>query len=90
MAAQSAIGGSAVIGDYCVFGGHVAVRDNIELASNTQVAGCSCIGYSVTEPGQAFMGIPARPIKNFIRENWAVGKLPDLVRTVSKLKKKLN
>jgi len=90
MAAQSAIGGSAVIGDYCVFGGHVAVRDNIELAPQTQVAGCSCIGYSVTEPGQAFMGIPARPIKNFLRENWAVGKLPDLVRTVSKLKKKLN
>ena len=90
MAAQVGVAGSTVIGDYCVFGGKVGVRDNIEIAPQTQVAACSCIAQSITESGQTLIGIPARAAGNFIRENWALGKLPDLVRAVGKLKKKLN
>jgi UDP-3-O-[3-hydroxymyristoyl] glucosamine N-acyltransferase len=90
MAAQSSIGGSAVIGDYCVFGGHVAIRDNIEIAAQTQVGGGSGVTQTITEPGQTFGGLPARPFANYMREHLALSRLPDLIRTVRNLKKKLN
>ncbi len=67
MCAQSGIAGSAKIGKNCIIAGQCGVVGHITVADRTTLAAQSGLIADVKEPGQAFMGCPAIPHRQFLR-----------------------
>ncbi len=66
MCGQSGTAGTAKIGNYCVLGGRAAVANDLEIGDGCQIAG----GAGVTSnwpAGQVLGGVPARPLKEWLR-----------------------
>lgn len=64
---QTGIAGSAELGDYVVLGGQVAINGHIKIGMGAQLAGLSGVSGDVP-PGVQWGGVPARPIKHWMRE----------------------
>ncbi len=64
---QAGIAGSAELGDYVVLGGKCAVNGHVKIGSGAQLAGLSGVSNDVP-PGVQWGGVPARPIKHWMRE----------------------
>ena len=88
LAAFVGVAGSARLGNYVVLGGHVGVKDNITLGDGVLTAAYSAIAQDVS-PGQAIGGIPARPVGMMRRIFLSTPKLPELLRRVKSLEKRL-
>ena len=73
MAAMSGIAGSAKIGEHCIFGGQSGVAGHLTIADNTSLGAQTGVIGSVKVPGQALMGTPAMPYKEYLR-SYAVFK----------------
>ncbi len=67
IAAQSGIAGSTKIGKYCVLGGQVGIAGHLTVADHTSFSAQSGLLSKVKEPGQAYMGAPAIPYREYIR-----------------------
>lgn len=67
IAAQSGIAGSTKIGRHCVLGGQVGVAGHITIADNTSFGAQSGVLGSVKKEGQAFLGTPAIPYREYLR-----------------------
>lgn len=66
MCGQSGTAGTVKIGNYCVLGGRAAVANDLEIGDGCQIAG----GAGVTSnwpAGQVLGGVPARPLKEWLR-----------------------
>lgn len=87
IASLSGIAGSATLGQYVALGGHVAIRDNINIGT-----GASCAAYTgVIEDvpdGQAMFGIPAVKFRAKFREISFTRRLPELFKRVGELEKR--
>lgn len=81
--ANTGIGGSAVLGEGVVLAGHVGLRDNIELDDGVRVGACSCVSRDIASG--TVSGIPAVDHAQWLREQAALRKLPDLVTQVRQL-----
>jgi len=68
MAAQSGISGSTVIGDGVQFGGRAGVADHINIGDGARIAAASGVMKDVPA-GETWGGAPARPIRQWMREN---------------------
>jgi len=88
LAAQVGIAGSAELGQYVVLGGSTGVRDNIRLGDGVQCAAYAAIAHDVA-PGEKVLGVPARPARESLRIINAWPKLPDLLKRVRSLEKRL-
>jgi UDP-3-O-[3-hydroxymyristoyl] glucosamine N-acyltransferase len=89
VAGMCGIAGSARLGEYVVLGGHVGVRDNVEIGKGARVAAFTAVWTSLP-PGVTVFGVPAGPQKEKFREVLYIQKLPELVRQVKELEKRLN
>lgn len=89
MAALVGVAGSARVGRFAVLGGHVGVRDNIEIGDGTTIGACSCLAQS-TPGGETLFGIPAKDARTKMRELSAQAKLPDLMKRVKTLEKRIS
>lgn len=67
IAAQSGIAGSTKIGKHCVLGGQVGVAGHIVIADNTSFGAQSGVLGNIKKEGQAFMGTPAIPYRDYLR-----------------------
>lgn len=67
MAAMSAIAGSTKVGKHCVIGGQTGIAGHLTIADNTSFSAKSGLLSNIKEPGQAYMGIPAIPLRNYLR-----------------------
>ena len=67
IAAQSGIAGSTKIGSHCVFGGQVGVAGHITIADNTSFGAQSGVLGSIRKGGQAFLGTPAIPYRDYLK-----------------------
>lgn len=88
IAAMTGIAGSAVLGPHVVLGGHVGVRDNVEIGEGVQCAAYAAIASDIP-PGQIVMGIPAGPAAAKGRALVAADKLPEIIRRVRRIEKRL-
>lgn len=67
IASQVGIAGSTKIGDGVLIGGATAINGHITIGSGVQIAAMSGVAADVP-PGERYGGIPARPMRDFLRD----------------------
>lgn len=85
IAAQTGVSGSTKIGDNCIIGGQVGIGGHIEIADRTRVGAQSGLGKNIKEPGQSLNGTPLQDLKESLRSQVLIRKLPELEKRISAL-----
>jgi UDP-3-O-[3-hydroxymyristoyl] glucosamine N-acyltransferase len=85
---QVGIAGSAKIGNYVVMGGQVGVASHLKIGNQVTVASKSGVMHDIPD-GEKWLGFPAQPDKQAKRIVIATMRLPELVKRVAELEKKL-
>ncbi len=69
IAAQTGISGSTTVGDGAVIGGQVGIGDHAAIGEGVVLGSGSGVlpGKKLKGPGQVFWGIPAQPLKAYLR-----------------------
>ena len=88
MVAQSGIAGSTTLGRGVVMGGRSAVAGHLIVGDQVVVAGMAGVTGS-QESGAVVSGMPAIPHKKWLRASIVFSKLPDMVKDIRELQKKL-
>ncbi len=86
--AQVGIAGSTKIGSYTTIAGQVGITGHLRIGDKVTIAAQSGVMNHIPE-GQKWMGSPAQPDRIAKRQLLAVERLPELLRRVSELEKKL-
>lgn len=87
--AQVGISGSTKIGNNVVLAGQVGLVGHIEIGDGAVVAAQSGVSKSIPA-GKTYFGCPAREIMETKRMEVALRRLPELLKRVKELEKKLN
>ncbi|MEK7823189.1 MAG: UDP-3-O-(3-hydroxymyristoyl)glucosamine N-acyltransferase, partial [Nitrospirota bacterium] len=85
--AQVGISGSVEIGDNVVLAGQVGIADHKRIADGVMVVGKSGVTNNL-EPG-VYSGTPAIPHKDWLRAQSIYAKLPDILRRLQELERKI-
>jgi UDP-3-O-[3-hydroxymyristoyl] glucosamine N-acyltransferase len=88
MAAQVGIAGSSTLGNYVVLGGQAGVADHMTVGDRVTVAGGAGITRDV-EPGEVIAGYPILPIRDWLKVQAVLPKLPELKRSLAGLEKQV-
>jgi UDP-3-O-[3-hydroxymyristoyl] glucosamine N-acyltransferase len=83
-----AIAGSTRLGNYVTVGGQAGLAGHLNIEDRVTIAGQSGLKNDIPA-GEKWMGTPAKPDQQTKREWIALNKLPELVRRVKALEKKL-
>ena len=86
--AQAGIAGSTKIGNGAIIAGQAGISDHITIGDNTVVMGKTGV-MSDLGPNQVVFGHTARPRVTAMKIEALLGKLPEMHRTLSKIKKHL-
>lgn len=90
VAAQAGFAGSARIGKGCRIGGQSGFVGHISVADGTQVQAQSGVAASIEKEGSAVYGSPALPYSQYLRAYAVFKRLPELLRKLTQLEKKVN
>lgn len=85
---QAGIAGSTKLGSYVVLGGQVGLAGHLNIGNRVQVAAQSGVMHDIPD-GQKWIWTPAQPDRQAKRQMIAMQQLPDLLRRVSELEKRL-
>jgi UDP-3-O-[3-hydroxymyristoyl] glucosamine N-acyltransferase len=88
LVSQTGIAGSTRLGNYVTLGGQVGLAGHLKLGNRVMVAAQSGVMHNIPD-GEKWMGAPARPNQQMKRQFIALERLPDLVKRVAELEKKL-
>jgi UDP-3-O-[3-hydroxymyristoyl] glucosamine N-acyltransferase len=88
LAAQTGIAGSSTLGNFVVFGGQVGVADHISIGDRVMAGGGSGISRDL-DAGQVVAGYYAMPIRDWLKVQVLLPKLPELKKTIDKLEKQI-
>ncbi|MDP4198679.1 MAG: UDP-3-O-(3-hydroxymyristoyl)glucosamine N-acyltransferase [Bacteroidota bacterium] len=88
MAAQAGVSGSTKIGRANILAGQSGVTGHIQTTEHVIVGAQSGVSKSITKPG-TYMGYPARPGREVLKQEGAMRSLPDLIERVKKLEEEL-
>ena len=88
MASQVGVAGSAKIGSHCMIGGQVGFAGHIKVGNGVQVGAQSGIPRDIPD-GKVLMGYPAVDAGQFARQAAAIARLPEMMKTISALQKKI-
>jgi UDP-3-O-[3-hydroxymyristoyl] glucosamine N-acyltransferase len=86
--AQVGIAGSSKLGNYVVLAGQVGVAGHLKIGSKVTV-GAKAGVMSDIPAGEKWLGAPAQPDKQAKRQMIAIQLLPELLKRVAELEKKL-
>jgi UDP-3-O-[3-hydroxymyristoyl] glucosamine N-acyltransferase len=76
LVSQAGIAGSAVVGDFVIVGGQTGIADHATIGPGARVAGRSAlVPGQVIEGGKDYGGVPAKPVREWLREMHAVSQL---------------
>ena len=67
VAGHVGISGSVVVGDGAMFGGGAGIADHLTIGTGAKVLAAAGVMHDVP-PGEAWVGAPARPVRQFMRE----------------------
>lgn len=87
--AQTGIAGSTKLGHYVTLAGQVGVAGHLKIGSRSVVAAQSGVMRDIGE-GEKWFGSPAQPDRQMKRQLLALQQLPELLRRVSELEKRLD
>lgn len=83
IAAQTGISGSVVIEDNVVIAGQVGIGDHARIEKGAVLGGqCGILPHKIVRAGQTVWGTPARPIKEYLKQQALVGRLPQLFEQI--------
>jgi UDP-3-O-[3-hydroxymyristoyl] glucosamine N-acyltransferase len=88
LVAQVGVAGSTRLGHYVTLAGQVGVAGHLRLGDRVVVAAQSGVMNHIPD-GEKWMGAPARPSQQLKRQLIALGQLPELLKRVSQLEKRL-
>ena len=83
LVSQCGVAGSSRIGTGSIVAGQAAISDHLTVGAGARIGGQAGITRDVA-PGAAVTGTPARALKRTMREQAALGRLPELARTVKR------
>tara|TARA_Y100001968_G_scaffold313156_1_gene337053 strand:- start:19182 stop:20213 length:1032 start_codon:yes stop_codon:yes gene_type:complete len=86
MASQVGIAGGAILGDNVILAGQVGVTNRVKVGDRV-VASSKCGIHTDIEPGQIISGFPAIPNRLWLKCSANFKKLPEIAKSLSKLKK---
>ncbi len=89
IAAQAGFAGSSKIGEGCMIGGQAGFVGHIKIANGVKVQAQSGINKNINEENSAWYGSPALPYKDYLRSYASFRKLPDLMKRLHEMEKKL-
>ena len=76
LVSQAGVGGSAVIEDFAVLGGQVGIADHAHIGEGARLAARSAmVSGQELAGGQDYGGVPAKPVREWLREVHAVNAL---------------
>jgi len=76
LVAQVGVGGSSVIEDFAVLGGQVGIADHVHIGTGARLAArAAAVSGQDIAGGQDSGGVPAKPIREWLREIHAVRQL---------------
>lgn len=90
IASQSGVAGSTKIGKYCILAGQVGVVGHITVADGSIIGAQSGINSSLKKAEQKWFGSPAFEYGDALKSTVVFKKLPDLLKRISELEKKLD
>ncbi len=85
---QVGISGSVEIGSNVILAGQVGVRDHITIGNHSIIGAQSGIGSNIPE-GKIYSGSPAIPHKSWLRAQSIYAKLPEYIKRIQELERKL-
>ncbi len=88
LAALTGIAGSTTLGRHVVCGGQAGAIDHLNIGDGVQI-GASSTALNDIPAGLLIRGVPARELTRFGREQVALKKLPDLLKTIKKLEQRV-
>jgi len=88
IAGQVGIAGSSTLGNYVVFGGQVGVADHTVVGDQVMAGGKSVITRDV-EPGKVIAGFNAMPLREWLKVQAVLPKLPELKKMITELEKQV-
>jgi UDP-3-O-[3-hydroxymyristoyl] glucosamine N-acyltransferase len=68
LAGQAGTSGSVVLGDFVIVGGKAGIADHVTVGDRVRLAGLAGVAQDL-EGGRDYGGLPARPIRQWHREN---------------------
>nr|WP_315046678.1 UDP-3-O-(3-hydroxymyristoyl)glucosamine N-acyltransferase [uncultured Leptotrichia sp.] len=86
--AQVGISGSVEVGDNTTLAGQVGVAGHLKIGNNVVIAAKSGVTNDVPD-GKQMSGYPLRDHMDDLRVKMSMGKVPELLKTVRKLKKEI-
>ncbi len=89
IAAQTGISGSTKIGEQCIFGGQVGIGGHVKIANNTKLAAKTGIIKTIRKEGEALVGQPGFPVKNYFKSYAVFKNLPEIVNRIEELEEKI-
>ena len=88
LVSQVGIAGSTRLGNYVILAGHVGLAGHLKIGNRVSVAAQSGVMTSIPD-GEKWLGSPAAPDRQTKRQMIALQRLPELLRRVAELEKKL-
>ena len=88
LAGQVGIAGSATLGNYVVFGGQAGVADHTIVGDRVMAGGKAVIARDV-EPGQVIAGFNAMPIRDWLKVQAVLPKLPEMKKLIHELERRI-
>ena len=85
LVAQVGIAGSTKLGDHVILAGQVGVNGHITIGDRVRVAAKSAVAHSVKE-GEDMLGIPAVPIKEWMRTHGHIRRLGQMRDEIKRIK----
>jgi len=82
------IAGSAQIGDGAIIGGHAGIKDHSTIGPGARIGGQAGT-YGDVPAGADYAGLPARPVRQHLRVEASLNRLPELLKRVSALERAL-
>jgi UDP-3-O-[3-hydroxymyristoyl] glucosamine N-acyltransferase len=88
LVAQVGVAGSSRLGNYVIVAGQAGIVGHLRIGNRVSIAGQAGVMNNIPD-GEKWMGSPAAPDRQMKRQIIAMQQMPDLIRRVAELERRL-